>query len=270
MRPDPVSAENPVASRREWQQRYLEKYYFGRPGSVHPAVEWENFVRSHTPERGRVLEIGGGPEDWTTRVLRERAGEIVGLDIDDVIRTNRYLDQAVVYDGNRMPPLNGRFDLAISRWVVEHIENPALHFEEVHRVLSPGGVYIFRTVNLFHYMASVSRITPHRLQIPLARWLRHVPSDGHDPYPTVYRANTRHRIRSLAEAAGFRPVMIRMHEPFPAYGMGSRLMFYVLMGYERLVNSSDKLEGLRHMIDCVLKKDGGETLDSTTERKVRP
>jgi SAM-dependent methyltransferase len=159
-----------------------------------------------------------------------------------------------VYDGKAFPFPDACFHLAVSRWVHEHLPDPAMHFKEVERVLAPGGTYVFRTINLHHYVALVARIVPHSVQVPVARWLRRIPPDDHDPYPTFYRANTRRRITQLCDDAGLELVTMRMTESYPAYGMGSKLLFHVFRQYERFVNASDRFQDLRHMIDCVMRK----------------
>jgi SAM-dependent methyltransferase len=239
---------------KDWRDAYLEKYYFSIPGMLDPAEQWLDLVREFVPHGARILEIGGGPVEWTTGVMRERAREIVGIDVDPVVRANRHLDEAIVYGGGSFPLTSARFDVAISRWVNEHLADPEQHFREVERVLAPGGVYIFRTVNLYHYVTMVARVTPHWIQVPLARWLRRMPPDEHDPYPTCYRANTRRRIASLCERARLAPILLRVSEPYPSYGMSSKALFHVFMRYERLVNSSKRYEGLRHVIDGVARK----------------
>jgi SAM-dependent methyltransferase len=237
--------------RADWRQEYLEKYYSDRG---QPLDRWPSLVKRYARQGARVLEIGGGPVELTTKLLRERAAEIVGLDIDPLVRGNPLLDEAIVYDGGVFPLADGRFDLAVSRWVNEHLPDPGLHFKEVHRALAPGGYYLFRTVNLYHYKMLGASILPHGLKARLVRWLTHMPSDWHDPYPAYYRANTRRQIKGLSTVAGFVPVSLDISEEYPGYGMAFKSLFIVLMCYERLVNSSRRFEGLRHTIDCVLQK----------------
>ena len=50
------------------------------------------------------------------------------------------------------------------------------------------------------------------------------------------------------------PVSMDMSESYQSYGMAFKALFFLFMGYERLVNSSDRFEGLRHTMDCVLQK----------------
>ena len=52
-------------------------------------------------------------------------------------------------------------------------------------------------------------------------------------------------------------------EPNPSYGMASRLLFLVFMGYERLVNVSPRLAWLRSNILCVAIKPDQPNLTRT-------
>ena len=104
-------------------------------------------------------------------------------------------------------------------------------------------------MNLFHYKTIGAKLVPPRIQVPLVRWLAHMDADLHDPYPTYYRANTRRRIQALCKETGLRPVSIEMSENYPWYGKAFRALFVLFMGDERLVNSSDRFEGLRHTMD---------------------
>jgi SAM-dependent methyltransferase len=248
----------------DWRAEYLERYYSGPRDH---RARWPRLVEEYTPPGARVLEIGGGPVNWTTSMMRPRAREIVGLDIDPAVKNNNFLDAAVVYDGHRFPLPDARFDIAISRWVNEHLEEPLVHFAEVQRVLRPGGLYVFRTVNLYHYAALVARITPHRIQVPVARWLPHMPAEAHDPYPVYYRINTRGKIVAAAARTGLTPMVLTISEDRPAYGMACRPLFLAFMVYERLVNSSNRLEGLRHTIDCVLKKPTASCMKQELHRR---
>jgi SAM-dependent methyltransferase len=240
-----------TGTRADWRQEYLERYY---GGTTKPTERWLRMVLDHTPSGASVLEIGGGPAAWTASAIRDRAREIVGLDIDPVIRTNPVLDAAHVYDGGRFPLPGAHFDVAISRWVNEHLPDPVLHFSEVSRVLKPGGIYLFRTVNLYHFTTWVAYFTPHSLQVPLVRWLRNMSSQEHDPYPTFYRVNTTRRITAIGRTVGLSPVSFAISEEPPYYGMAHKALFFFFMGYERLVNSSSAFEGVRHTLDGVMRK----------------
>jgi SAM-dependent methyltransferase len=200
-----------------------------------------------------ILEIGSGPTNQTTEAL-SAIGSVTGLDIDPDVKNNKWLSNALTFDGKEMPFADESFDACCSNWVLEHVEHPTEHFKEVARVLRPGGIYCFRTPNLFHYVPMGARIMPHSLHLLLANRLRSLDEEAHDPYPTWFRSNTRGKLRGLCRAAGFEMPSITMLEPEPSYGAAHALLFYPMMAYERVVNLSDALSGFRHTMLVAVRK----------------
>src|SRR5207302_5716599 len=98
---------------------------------------------------------------------------------------------------------------------------------------------------------AIARITPYWFHRLLANRLRGVPADQSTPHPTFYRFNTERTIRRMLHAAGFSIISLDFIEPNPSYGMASRLLFLVFMGYERMVNATPRLAWLRSNILCV-------------------
>lgn len=191
-----------------------------------------------------ILEIGAGPGNPFSEFLSQK-GRVTGIDVSPEVGTNQWLSRAVVFDGREMPFENSSFDACCSNWVLEHVEDPAAHFREVARVLRPGGVYCFRTPNLYHYVSMGARLLPFFMHLNLANRLRSQQESAHDPYPTFYRANTRSALRRLCAEAGFDEPSIRMIEPEPSYGAAHALLFYPMMMYERVVNRFGFAAGLR-------------------------
>jgi len=232
------------------------KYYFAKPGFQNGTAEFHQLVEQFIPAGGRILEIGSGPSNATTRFLAG-CGSVTGVDVSEEVSSNSWLAEARVYDGGQLPFPNDSFRACVSNYVLEHVPNPEEHFREVGRVLQPGGVYCFRTPNLWHYVTLGSKLLPHRAHLRLSNRLRGYSEDAHDPYPTVYAANTPKRIRELAQASGLSPVLLRTTEKEPAYGKASALLFFPMMAYERFVNSSPLFAPIRINILAVLRKTAG-------------
>jgi len=53
--------------------------------------------------------------------------------------------------------------------------------------------------------------------------------DAHDPYPTYYRANSRHMLKRLSSSAGLFPVCLELVEPEPSYGKASPWLFFPMV-----------------------------------------
>jgi SAM-dependent methyltransferase len=236
-----------------WRQSVMDRYYNRAHGWVDGTTEFHTMCRGGIPAGASILEIGAGPANRTSEMLAT-LGPVTGLDVDPDVKSNRFLQRAETYDGSRFPFADSTFDACVSDYVMEHIPNVREHFGEAYRVLKPGGAWMLRTPNRFHYVAMVSWLTPQWFHRLVANRLRANPEDAHDPYPTVYAANSRSAITQLAASNGFVIEELRMIEKEPSYGMASRLLFYPFLAYERAVNATEALAPLRANILAILRK----------------
>jgi SAM-dependent methyltransferase len=240
-------------TRSSWQEQYLRRFYDRERGWEDGTQLFHRLCRSAIPAGGTILELGAGPENPTSTFLAG-LGSLHGLDPDPAVLGNSALASARVLDGPSFPYDDGSFDACVSNYVVEHVADPRLHLREVGRVLRPGGAYVLRTPNLFHYVTMASALTPHWVHLKVANRLRGYSSESHDPYPTVYRMNTRRHLRRLSRESGLVVDRLDLIEREPIYGLSSRALFLLFLGYERVVNSTDLLAGLRANLFAVLRR----------------
>ncbi len=239
---------------RRWQDVWTDRFYRSQPGWKDGTTEFHDLCRTFIPASARILEVGAGPTNETSAFLAS-VGEVHGVDVSDEALANKHLKSSAVVDARgRYPFEDASFDFAVSNYVVEHVADPWTHLSEIRRVLKPGGCYAFRTPNLFHYVAIVSRVTPHSFHNLVANRLRAHPRGTHDPWPTVYAMNTPGAVRRHAAEARLRVEELRLVEKDPSYGMAARPLFLTFMAYERLVNSTERLAGLRANMFAVLRK----------------
>lgn len=107
----------------------------------------------HLPEGTRVLDIGAGYGGSGRVLVRERGFEVASLNLSRVQnernreanRAQGLADRHRVVDGNfeELPFDDGSFDLVWSQDAILHSGNRYRVFEEVDRVLRPGGEFIF-------------------------------------------------------------------------------------------------------------------------------
>jgi len=218
------------------------KYYYSRPGWEGGTIPFLNLCRQKIPAGASILEIGAGPSNPGSEFFAA-IGPLTGVDVSTEVLGNSSLGRAEVYDGVHLPFPDRSFDAAVSNHVMEHVEHPLEHLAEIRRVLRPGGIYCCRTINLVHYMPLGTKCVPRALHIGVARHMRQSAPGEHDPWPTVYRGNTRGTVKRLCARAGFSGVEFRMIEPEPAYTGGHAALFWPMMAYERLVNSTPLLSG---------------------------
>lgn len=100
---------------------------------------------------GRGADAGNAGSGYRRRLamLRGKVARVIGVDVDEAVRENPKLDEAVVYDGGRIPLPDASADVVVSDWTLEHIPDPALFAAEIHRILKPGGWLAARTPHLF-------------------------------------------------------------------------------------------------------------------------
>jgi SAM-dependent methyltransferase len=223
--------------RRSATVRWLRDRLYGPHRS-----RYETLLEAQATSAGRILEFGAG-RGAKELDLRGPGREVVGVDIDEAVLGNPFVDRAIVYDGHRLPFPDACFDMSCLQSVIEHLSDPATSFAELARVVRPGGRLLFKTPNKWFYAMVVSRLVPNRLHpriIGFATGRR----EG-DVFPTFYRANTRRRLRRLLSAAGFSEVELHVHLHGAGY-LGFSLPTYLVgVLYERIVNVSPLLEGLR-------------------------
>jgi SAM-dependent methyltransferase len=235
-----------------WQQRFVDRFYRSRPGWIDGTSEFHRLCESHINRGSAIVEIGAGPSNSTSEFLA-KLGAVHGLDVDPVVMSNRFLARADVIADGQYPLASGAADACVSDYVLEHIADPLQHFREIGRILKPGGVYIFRTPNRWHYTALAASVTPHWFHVLVSNRLRRLSAEAHDPYPTYYRANTEHAIKRWSAAAGLKVRELQLIEKEPSYGMISRPLFLLFLLYERAVNATRVARGLRANIFAVLE-----------------
>lgn len=152
-----------------------------------------------------VLDFGagrGGPfADTRSKfrsqigILKGRVKRIVGVDIDDAVLENPFMDETHVIDpAAPLPFADNTFDLIYSDWVLEHVATPEQFEREAHRVLKPGGWFCARTPNRWGLTGLATNLVPNSLHV---RVLAHLQPgrEARDVFPTTYRLNSRSRLR---------------------------------------------------------------------------
>jgi SAM-dependent methyltransferase len=156
--------------------------------------------------------------------LKGRVRELIGADVDPVVKTNTALDRAVVIgpDGDLALP-DGSIDVIVSDFTFEHIQDPAKVAQELDRVLAPGGWICVRTPNRYGYIAMANRLIPERLHSGLIR-LAQSERKGEDVFPAVYRLNTAKAFERHFAPTRYDHYVIPW-DAEPAYHFGSRLLY---------------------------------------------
>jgi SAM-dependent methyltransferase len=200
-----------------------------------------------------VLDMGAGAGIVPQMDFRGRAAHVCGVDLDVRVLDNPMLDEARVGNAGQIPYESGRFDLVFSDNVLEHLAEPLAAFREVARVLRPGGFFLFKTPNKWHYMPAVARVTPYGFHQFVNRLRGRA---NLDTFPTRYRANSCRDVARLAAGSGLRVETVELIEGRPEYLRISWPTYFLGAAYERLVNMSEIFAPLRILLVGTLRKLG--------------
>ena len=124
--------------------------------------------------------MGPGPENRTSAFLGGHFASLDGLDVDEEAKQNPAIRHVHIYDGGKWPIADDSYDAIAADYVLEHLEDPQKTMAEAHRVLHPGGLFVFRTPNLYHYVSMASYLSPHWFHKLVANRLRNLSVDSQD------------------------------------------------------------------------------------------
>ena len=149
--------------------------------------------------------IGGSQE--RLRAVRTAADELWGIEPDvDAARPHGAFDTFLHASVETAGLPDGRFDLAYSVMVMEHVVDPEAFLRSVRASLKPGGTYMFLTVNGRHYFARLALAARTlRIDETLLRLVRKHEDVERYHHPLQYRCNVPRVIDRLAFRTGFEP-----------------------------------------------------------------
>ena len=214
---------------------------FGGYTDVDGTVAFYTRVNSLVTPDAVVLDVGCGRGQYAEdpvgarrglRVLRGKCRKVIGMDVDTAAEANPYLDEFRLLDGPDWPVDDASADLCLCDAVLEHVEDPDGFFAQCRRVLRPGGYLCFRTPNVTSYFGVMARLIPSSRH---SRVLAKVQKDRkeEDVFPTLYRCNTRRRIRHMFRKHGFSGCVYG-YEAEPSYLSFSRFLYALGVLHQRL------------------------------------
>lgn len=189
----------------------------------------EDFVRTYDPSSRDVgtvflrevekvvtpnsvlVDVGCGRTSYGAAIY-QKAQKRIGLDVDEYAKENPIMDEVHIMAGELFPLPDACADVVTAQWVVEHVEHPDVFLREVHRVLKPGGSFVFMTTNIRCPLIYITSFIP----LSVASFIRtKILNFSHDEtFPRVYAMNSSKKLKKLAEEHGFEVVIIDHVESF--------------------------------------------------------
>lgn len=184
-------------------------FYRWFPDEPNHHTGFHQIVSALLPAKGKILDLGCGDNDLLGG-YRYPGREIWGVDFDAHPTLKHAEWFRLLNSGGTIPFANATFDCVTSFMVMEHVAAPKPFFDEVTRVLKPGGVYVGQSIHAEHYVTWIRRLfdlVPHSWVQRLVKTL--YGREEHDTFPTCYRLNTRRAIAKAARASGLERVAWR-------------------------------------------------------------
>lgn len=198
--------------------------------SLNPLRTFTEKVRTCTSGgNARILDVGCG---FDTKTLALVDGPRVGIDLVDTFVPAPGV-KVLRASGEALPFRDESFDVVCCRSVLEHVENPQALFQDVRRVLRPGGVFVIVTPNRWDYISLLSSAVPNRWHPRLV----HLVTGRREEktFPTFYRANTVAALRRIAERSGLQVQELQLCRQHPHYLRRSLVLYSVGVMFEQLV-----------------------------------
>jgi SAM-dependent methyltransferase len=201
-----------------------------------------------------VLDLGAGDGLVGKMGFRGLVRRVSGVDPDPRVLENPLLDEAKIGRAESIPYPDESFDVVFANNVLEHIESPDLAFREISRVLKPGGVFLAKTPNRWHYVPLIASWTPHWFHLRFNKWRGRSTAMT---FPTCYRANSPRVIEKLARRASLDVQRISLIEGRPEYLRLTVPTYIAGWLYERFVNLTPGMSRFRVVMISHLEKPGG-------------
>jgi ubiquinone/menaquinone biosynthesis C-methylase UbiE len=198
---------------------------------------WGETIRQYLTPPVRWLDAGCG---W--RLLAESLDPlenelvsltrmVVGVDLGFThLRKHVNISRRICASLDSLPFSDASFDLITCNMVVEHLSAPFTTFQEMSRVLAPGGTLMVHTPNIRNYLVFANLLAKNLLPRSVVLKLVRDNRAKDDICPTYYRANSARALHSLGESVNLRPEFVRfLTQPQPYSRFFAPAAFFELL-----------------------------------------
>lgn len=218
---------------------------------------YKRFVTEAVASARDVLHLGSGPV-WLGEYCDAPldAKRVVAVDPDAEELARNPASEKYATGGEHIPLPDESIDVITSEHVVEHLTDPDAVLREAHRLLRPGGRFIFTTPNALSYFGIATRATPLWFHRRYLNWMADMEACANrNPYPTAYRMNTLADVRRLAARNGFRVRRLETGVDYPTYTYPLPVIHQIVFVWHLLLDRFEFLAPLRITLIGELEKD---------------
>lgn len=217
----------------------------------HPYRLFEAKVHELLRPEHTLLDAGCGRTAPVLSKYRTKAKRLIGVDLVD-FTTQIDGIQLIKGDLGAIDLPDASVDVIMARSVMEHVADPVAVYGEMHRLLKPGGYFVFLTANLWDYASLIAKLVPNRFH----PWIvsKTEGRQEEDVFPIQYKTNTRRSVNQYAKQTGFQIVSFEHLGQYPAYFLFNAPLFLLGTLYEKIISRFESLAFLRGWILVVLRK----------------
>ena len=208
-------------------------------------VEFYGRVKSILEPDMKVLDFGAGRGQWAeeqrgnywkeTHRLKGHAQFVVGCDVDAAIFENTEVDEAVQIDPDENLPFNDEeFDLIVSDFTFEHIQNSEHVAIQLARILKPGGWLCARTPNKYGYKSIATQLVGNSGLKQILLGKVQPDRDSVDMFPTVFKLNTKRQLKKHFPDNQFSH-FVYYYFSEPSYFFNSKFLYWTMSVFDRLL-----------------------------------
>ena len=129
-----------------FNKKYVSTTYKGKKTSY--PEKFCDYLFSEFEKGSKLLDVGCGNGDFTLE-LSKLGFDVQGIDISEEHNLGDRFTKTNIQT-EKYPFPDNHFDLVFSKSVIEHLREPDFLFDEVHRVLKPGGTFVCLTPSYKH------------------------------------------------------------------------------------------------------------------------
>jgi len=215
------------------QNFYKEKYRQLKPDWQDCLSMYINLIDNIVDRNSKILDVGCGHGNFMKSVY-QKTEFTYGIDPDKrVLDRNQIIKNKVCGDAYSLPFPDDFFDLVVSAFVIEHLENPTKAFKEFYRVLKPNGKVVFLTPNTWNYNVWIIRLIPEKFHDFFTRKL--YARQEHDTFSKFYRINTIKKINEVLKPLGFKKVSLILNGD-PSYISFNKFLFKIACFFEDVLD----------------------------------
>jgi SAM-dependent methyltransferase len=215
------------------QEHYRQEYRRLKPEWQDSLNLYRNLIDSLTNSETKILDVGCGHGDFL-KPIYDKTIHSYGVDPDKkALDKNSFIKNKTVGTVEKLPFESNFFDLVVTAWVLEHLKDPQKAFQEIFRVLKPGGKVVFLTPNAWNYNIWIIRLIPEKFHDFFTR--KFYDRQEHDTYSKQYKINSVKKISKTLKPTGFKKFQLILNGD-PSYISFNNILFAFACFLEKIMD----------------------------------